>query len=165
MSEVEAKPFYISASLASIGRRVLARLTDGLILLPILGISYVLNSATSASAPVIAWALLGAGLTAAYEVALIATRGQTLGKMAFKLRVVVANDGSVPGWERAAARLALPVAVEGAVAVLWRGGGVLTGLLTLVIYLWAARDRFRQGLHDKAAGTIVVRTGSALAIE
>ncbi|MCL2550727.1 MAG: RDD family protein [Actinomycetia bacterium] len=86
----------------------------------------------------------------AYEGAMTAARGQTLGKMAMRIRAARLSDGAVPGpagWTRAAV-YALP--------------GVLTVILVgplfwLLNSLWCLWDQpFRQCLHDKAAGTVVV---------
>jgi uncharacterized RDD family membrane protein YckC len=84
---------------------------------------------------------------------MLSRTGQTLGKMALKIRVANFSDGSVPGsagWVRAAV-FALP-GILSAVCV-----GALFWLLNV---LWCTWDQpYRQCLHDKAAKTVVVRTG------
>ena len=87
-----------------------------------------------------------------YEVALIATRGQTLGKMATRIRVVRADNGLVPGWGKSFGRWLVP-AVFGIAGIYIP----FVGLIALLVYLWILWDRVRQGLHDKAAGTLVVK--------
>jgi uncharacterized RDD family membrane protein YckC len=91
---------------------------------------------------------------AAYEVGLTAWRGQTVGKIALGLQVVDAKTGAVPGWRQAFVRY-IPLYVPGLVLPAFgvRWGESVVGLLLLVSIL---ADRNRRGLHDKAAGTIVV---------
>jgi uncharacterized RDD family membrane protein YckC len=67
-----------------------------------------------------------------------AVRGQSLGKWLMRIRVVRQEDGRPPGWERAFLRS-------------WAGFFPI-GVLT------AAWDARRQGVHDRWAGTLVVRT-------
>jgi uncharacterized RDD family membrane protein YckC len=70
--------------------------------------------------------------------------------MAVGIRVVQMLDGSLPNWGQAISRWALP-AVAGLIPV--------TGALGwLLIYLWMLWDANRQGLHDKVAKTVVIRT-------
>jgi uncharacterized RDD family membrane protein YckC len=79
-----------------------------------------------------------------YETTLIALRGQTLGKVATRIRVVRLDDGAVPGWGPAFVRWLIPVAAS------------IVPFGALPVYLWLLWDRRRQGLHDKAARTLVV---------
>ncbi|SEN60224.1 Uncharacterized membrane protein YckC, RDD family [Actinacidiphila rubida] len=86
----------------------------------------------------------------AYEGGMTAARGQTLGKMAVRIRAARLSDGDVPGsagWTRAAV-----YALPGVLTV------VLVGpLFWLLNALWCLWDRpYRQCLHDKAARTVVV---------
>jgi uncharacterized RDD family membrane protein YckC len=93
-------------------------------------------------------------LSGVYEITLTALRGQTLGKMALGIKVLRAEDRGPVGWGRAAVRWIVPTVVgripEPAVSTLG----------TLLVYLWMLWDPMRQGLHDKAARTIVVRIRS-----
>ena len=86
---------------------------------------------------------------ALYEVALTAWRGQTLGKMGVGIRVVDVAGGGPPGWRKAFVRWLVPFAM-GLVPI----AGAFLGVLP---YLWILWDPRRQGLHDKAAGTLVVK--------
>jgi uncharacterized RDD family membrane protein YckC len=91
------------------------------------------------------------GLAAAiYEIALVATRGATLGKMALGLKVTRVEDGALPTWGQAFIRWLVPAAASYVPRV--------GGLIVLVIYLWMLwdPDRRNQGLHDKAARTVVI---------
>jgi uncharacterized RDD family membrane protein YckC len=86
-----------------------------------------------------------------YEAALVAWRGQTLGKMATGV-LVQRLDGARPGMARSTLR-ALP----------WLLTLVPVVLLPLLptVYLWALFTRDGRGLHDLLAGTHVVRTAPA----
>ena len=87
-----------------------------------------------------------------YEVSLTALKGQTLGKMAVRIRVVSAESGSLPGWGKAFGRWFVPSIVG--VIGLWIS---FVGLLALVIYASLLWDKRRQGWHDKAAKTLVIK--------
>jgi uncharacterized RDD family membrane protein YckC len=94
-------------------------------------------------------AVLGLIAAAAYEIVLVAMRGATLGKQAAGVRVVRAGTGQVPGWGASFGRwgiqcLASFIPYVGLPAV-W------------ISPLFSAN---RQGLHDKAAGTLVVTSGT-----
>jgi hypothetical protein len=88
----------------------------------------------------------------AYRVVTTALWGAGLGKWVLGLRIVVdpapgdASDLDAPGWARAWRRWLVP-----------QGPGLLplpgTGLLA---FAPAVTDRRRRGLHDRAAGTVVV---------
>ena len=84
-----------------------------------------------------------------YEVTMIALKGQTLGKMATSVRVVRADNGLVPGWGKSIGRWVIPTALGFIPLVGW--------LLSLLVYISLTWDRARQGWHDKAAGTLVVK--------
>lgn len=71
--------------------------------------------------------------------------GATPGKCLLDLRVVDARTGARPGYARAFVRYL----------------GYFVCFLTLGLgFLWIAFDRRRQGLHDKLAGTRVVRVAA-----
>lgn len=148
--------------LASPGRRLVARIIDVVIIvavaicLTIVGVAgLVLGSETEADV-LEAAALFGAfgGLAfftiivLLYEPTLIALRGQTLGKMAARVKVVQAEDGEVPGWGKAIGRWLLP----GLLGLI----PVVGGLLVLLVYLSLLWDDRRQGWHDKMGSTVVI---------
>lgn len=93
--------------------------------------------------PVLIWGI--------YEVGLIGTRGQTVGKMAMRIKVISASGEDPPAWG--------PTAIRWAVLVLPMTliPDIIGLTISLVIGVWFAWDRNRQGLHDKAASTYVVR--------
>lgn len=85
-----------------------------------------------------------------YEVTLTALSGQTVGKMLFGAKVVRADNGRTPGWWKSFARhLTLNVLNH---------LPVLGNLAALLIHLSPAFSNTLQGLHDRAAATVVVNT-------
>jgi uncharacterized RDD family membrane protein YckC len=141
---------------AHLGRRLLARLIDTVVLVVIdllLGLAIAgkdMNSSDVSRGKQVLLAVLVFVLYFAYEGAMTAARGQTLGKIALGIRAARLSDGAVPGragWVRAAV-----YALPGLLIV------VLIGpLFWLLDSLWCTWDRpYRQCLHDKAAKTVVV---------
>lgn len=143
------------ARLATIGQRFLARLLDALILaLPILllvlSTSDINQDEGIVNTPL--WAqLLSTVAAALYEVVLIRTSGQTIGKRALRIRVVRITDGRPPDWTASIMRYLLPI-LPALVPL------PFVFLLSPVVYLVAMLHPLRQGWHDRAAGTIVVKT-------
>ncbi len=88
-----------------------------------------------------------------YETVMIARLGRTVGKIAFGTRVVRVVDGERPGWSESVMRALVPLSLGAIPRV-----GVFLGVLVYSIALW---NPLRQGLHDKAAGTLVVRNATA----
>ncbi|WP_235032316.1 RDD family protein [Actinacidiphila yanglinensis] len=145
------------APLATLGQRFLARLIDTVVLVAVvvlvswaaLGdeIRHGTDEALGKRALV---AVLGYILYFAIEGAMTAARGQTVGKLALRIRAARLVDGGVPGsagWLRAAVYV-LPAVLS----------AILIGpFFWLVNSLWCTWDRpFQQCLHDKAAKTVVV---------
>jgi len=95
------------------------------------------------------WTVALAVLGAAYTIVPTARWGQTAGKLAVGTRVVVEADGSLPGLRRSALRWFVS---EGVARLPYLGL-----LISLVVLGSVVADPRRRGLHDKAAGTIVVR--------
>lgn len=145
------------APLATFGQRFLARLIDTAVLCALYLVMSVVVLAGDLSHPRDASStkqvLVGAlsfVLYFAYEGAMTAARGQTVGKLVLRIRAARLVDGAVPGnagWGRAAL-YALPGALS----------AILIGpVFWLVNSLWCTWDRpLRQCLHDKAARTVVV---------
>lgn len=153
-------PASVGARIAPLPRRVLAAVTDvvlvGLVALGLAvarvdltldaslaeGVATALELAATASVVAVVLGL-------AHEVIGIAVWGRTIGKWLFGL-VVHRADGDGPvGWYRAAVRAGVPF-VSGLAPV-------VGSLAPAVVYGWLLSDRERrQGLHDKAAHTIVV---------
>lgn len=134
--------------LADPGRRLAGRAIDtGLWLLPVAGVA-LLQGEGLTRAGLLGLGMLGYLLFGAYEIVLIGRYGRTLGKRLAGLAVVRRVDGARPGYGRAMLRWA----VYG--PILWLPAA---NLLLLGVWGWLLRDPARQGLHDKAAGTLVVR--------
>ena len=155
--------------LAGAGSRLGARIIDGIILavvtiillvaglLALVGVDIEDTESVEEGVEEGAAVFFGAVLAAAaigllYEVVLIATRGQTLGKMATRIRVVRADNGLIPGWGKSFGRWLVPAAF-----------GILgsyipfVGLVALLVYASILWGKNRQGWHDKAAGTLVIK--------
>lgn len=88
-----------------------------------------------------------------YEVTLVATTGQTLGKMLMGITVFRADNGILPGWKRSLKRCALLYLL-----FIIPYAGIFLVLLCYLSLLWG---RNRRGWHDRFAGTCVVTTGPA----
>jgi uncharacterized RDD family membrane protein YckC len=86
-------------------------------------------------------------LAAVQEIVLVASSGQTVGKLLAGVRIQ-RLDGTPPGWKSSALRAAPLLLVIFPVV-----GGEL---LMLLVYLWTLGARDQRGLHDRLAGTRVV---------
>lgn len=128
-----------AGGLAGWWARVGATIVDGLVLLiPNILLDLALGRAGEYG--------VGEVLYAAYVIIMLGRLGQTVGNMAVHTRAVDAASGQIPGYGKAAIRwlvlLVLNITVIG-------------GILNILWPLWDSRN---QTLHDKAAGTLVVRT-------
>ena len=138
--------------LASVGQRVVGALLDGVLISMVVVIPLLLGIVVfddlDGQPP--AWiALLLFAFGAVYTIVPTALWGQTPGKIAVGTRVVAEEDGSLPGWRRSALRWALPGALGRLPVVgLWVSLAVMGSLVV---------DPRRRGLHDRVAGTIVVK--------
>ena len=119
-------------------------------------------------------------VTILYEVLAVAVKGQTYGKLKTGLMVMSTSGGRV-SLGRSALRWLVPAVTSlcGVAAVLWAfvdssdsvwvwlgalmGYQVLCGApaVWLLLFVAALRDGHRRGVHDLAAGTIVVAERSA----
>lgn len=140
----------VATDAASFGQRFLARLVDGLVtLVPQLLVFATIDGYGR---------IIAAGaLEAIYEIPQLATWGRTIGKRAVSIRVVTTDGRAAPpSWAQSFVRVVLPEVLFlspsdtiAGVAPLW----------WLAIYLPVFFDPWRRGLHDRAAGTRVVRDG------
>jgi uncharacterized RDD family membrane protein YckC len=87
-------------------------------------------------------------LGAVYNTVGVALWGRTIGKMVVRCRVVRVDTGGPTGWWYAGIR-ALVVSLAWAVPYIALAAA-------MVVYGYAVLDPRQQGLHDKAAGTVVV---------
>ncbi|MFI9046736.1 RDD family protein [Streptomyces sp. NPDC053427] len=154
-----ADPLAGMPPLANRGRRLVARIIDAVIIgvpvtlimnLIVGWVDYTSTSSveTSKQATVSGVTML---VYLLYEGLMLTRCGQTVGKMAMKIRVAMLANGAVPagqaGWIRAAV-YTLPEIVPCCGFVFW-----------LVNVLWCTWDKpYQQCLHDKAAKTVVVST-------
>lgn len=140
--------------LGSIGMRAVAQLLDGLVIgIPLfvitfsMGLSLTNEDLTDSE---LLWiTVLWVGVSLIYNTVAIAVWGTTVGKWIARLKVVDRADGSPVSLNYAAVRALVPTVVQLVPAI---GPG-----LAIVVYLRAVFHPLRQGLHDAAAGTIVVK--------
>jgi uncharacterized RDD family membrane protein YckC len=130
-----AEPELPDVPLASIPRRMLARLIDYLILLVPAIVAAAAIPSSEVGFPVF-FVLLIAG--AAQDVLGTARWGQSVGKALMGIRVIEEHGHGPPDLWHALLRWWLPT--------------LLPPLL-----VWATWDKRRQGIHDRAAETLVVR--------
>ena len=129
---------------AGVGIRFLAFLIDVVIIGVVGGVlNGVAAAAQNSSVTVVIDVIVGV-LTLVYFIAMEATQGATLGKMALGLRVVKTDGSSPIGWTASLVRNILRI-IDG-----------LFAYLVGAIIIWTSPTKQRLG--DKAAHTLVVRT-------
>ncbi|GHF45522.1 MULTISPECIES: RDD family protein [Streptomyces] len=150
-----ADPLAGMPPLANRFKRLVARIIDGLIVgVPITAIFSAATRGwdpTQDNGKTSGLGILIAVVYFVYEGLMLTSRGQTLGKMAMKIRVGMLDNGAVPagsaGWTRAAV-YNLPEIVPCCGFLFW-----------LINVLWCTWDQpYHQCIHDKAAKTVVVST-------
>ncbi len=138
--------------LAPIGRRALAQVVDGLVVgipLFLVTLAWGGDITDPDNDNLVALTALWLGVNLLYNTATIALRGATVGKSLVRIKVVNRTDGSAVSWSYAAVRALIP-AVAGLIPVIGFA-------LNIAVYVRAFFHPYRQGLHDAAAGTVVVR--------
>lgn len=145
--------------LATAGSRLAAVMIDGLIFLPgvIVGglIPFLMRPATVELHPapsvgmILGYTLMGLYMLGfgIYQIIMLSTRGQTIGKKAMKIRVVKL-DGSQPGFVHAVLLRVIVNALPSAIPIV---GGIY-GLVDILFVFRADR----RCIHDMIAGTRVV---------
>jgi uncharacterized RDD family membrane protein YckC len=131
--------------LASIGRRFGASFVDGLLMwIPIALMIAIVGFASATSARVNGvwnfWFLVPSVIAVSYQALMLAARGQTLGKMALKVKVVNADGSPITtgqAWGREITRAVL-------------------GFLYIIDYIPAFFTKEKTTIHDLAAKTRVV---------
>ncbi|TDD73748.1 RDD family protein [Actinomadura rubrisoli] len=95
----------------------------------------------------------------AYYSIMHAKSGQTVGKRAVGIRLVRASDYAAVSWGQVCARQGFVYALTIAAAVLNALGpvGTLVGIASLLDNAWILWDPRKQAVHDKVAGTVVVK--------
>ncbi|MFJ4584355.1 RDD family protein [Streptomyces echinatus] len=153
-----ADPLSGMPPLADSGRRTLARILD-MILVGIVvwlltwafGVrEYAVDGDRIEAGKSFAQSLTAAVLYVAYDTVLISRTGQTLGKRWLGLRVADLENGATPSAQTSLIRaLVLWVPFAFCCACIW----------TAICGGWSFFDKpYKQGLHDKAAKTVVVST-------
>lgn len=144
--------------LADSGKRVLARVIDMILVGAVVWLltwgfgvnEYDVDSDRIEVGKSFWQSAVAAVLYIAYDTALTAGTGQTLGKKLLHLRVANLDNGATPSGQNALARA----------AVLWLPFAFCCACVwTAICGGWSFFDRpYKQGLHDKAAKTVVVST-------
>jgi len=144
--------------LADSGKRVLARIIDMILVAIVVGLvswafgfsRFTVDTDEMAFGDSFGREVVGAVLYIAYDTYLIAKSGQTLGKKLLNLRVANLDNGSTPSAQTALMRA----------AVLWLPFAFCCFCVwTAIAGGWSFFDKpYKQGLHDKAAKTVVVST-------
>lgn len=145
-------PAPVQDALAPLSRRAAAQLIDTLLVtLPVLAIASALGAFEGDgldTGGLLAVTALQVGLNIVYETVAIAVWAMTVGKRIVGIQVVRSDDGGAVTWTYACVRSLVP-SVALLVPVIGPGLGV-------VVYLRAFFHPLRQGIHDAAAGTLVV---------
>lgn len=141
--------------LASYGRRIGGAVIDEFIVLLPVAIGLVIWGLRPGD-DISDTTLLVLGLATAlsafvYETLMIGFLGRTLGKFAAGTRVVRADTGGRLGWFASVQRALVPVVASVVPEVGF--------LLAALVYGVAFVDPLRRGIHDRAAGSLVVRHG------
>ncbi|WP_393082502.1 RDD family protein [Streptomyces sp. LN704] len=145
--------------LADSGKRVLARILD-MILVGIVvwllswafGVTeYNVNADRVEYGKGLGQSVIAAVLYTGYDTFLIRKSGQTLGMKLFRMRVADLDNGATPSTQTSLIRaLVLWIPFAFCCACIW----------TAIAGGWSFFDKpYKQGLHDKAAKTVVVATG------
>lgn len=156
-------------SLASIAERAVAWILDLLLVMaPTLVVLVIVLAAVDLPAdagPEEVWAEIPRWLPAVpvliwvlYVVPAIAWKGQTLAQWLFGHRVARYTDGRRPHLDQAALRALLPAALAVSPLLVVSGNVFVVLPGWVACYAVAPSNPLLRGLHDFAAGTIVVRT-------
>ncbi|CAL9433867.1 hypothetical protein SUDANB58_02106 [Streptomyces sp. enrichment culture] len=142
--------------LADSGRRTLARIVDMILVGAVVWLltwgfgvaEYRMNEEEIGVGNSPWQSLIAAVLYMAYDTFLTARKGQTLGKKWLGLRVANLDDGATPSVQSSLVRA----------AVLWIPFAFCCACVwTIISGGWSFFDKpYKQGLHDKAAKTVVV---------
>lgn len=139
-------PFYNEPNF---GQRILARAIDTIVIIPIVVLVGVLAEGALRS-------ILGVVAVSVYEIAMVTTRGQTVGKIVMGTRIADLESGLNPPMANAALRWLTAIA-----------GGVVGGVLSLdwiglayplFVFAPILLGPLHRGLHDRVSSTIVTST-------
>lgn len=146
--------------LADSGRRTLARLIDMILVGVVVWLltwgfgvrEYNVDTGDVEYGKSFAQSLVAAVLYIGYDTFMISRSGQTLGKKLLNMRVANLDDGATPSVQTTLIRS----------AVLWIPFAFCCACIwTAIAGGWSFFDKpYKQGLHDKAAKTVVVSTAT-----
>ena len=144
-----------TVELAGPGARLGARILDEAMIFVVfiaalLALDQTLDSDVGSDVVFLVLAAVSLIFVLSYEVVMTALKGQTIGKMATNVKVVRADNGELVGWGKSIGRRIIPVLLAFIPFIGW--------ILALLVYISLTWDRTRQGWHDKAAGTLVIKT-------
>ncbi|HSP42193.1 MAG TPA: RDD family protein [Luteolibacter sp.] len=157
------------------GKRFLAGIVDSIVFIPLM-VADLLILQEGRPIPLLAgWAIISFMSYSVYSVVMHALYGQTLGKMATKVKVLAASETSVPGFKRALLResvyiMTMIASVVWFIVILLQDGftaAYLESNVNLAIGLFSIGWVFlelvtmlmnprRRALHDYIGGTVVV---------
>ena len=153
-----ADPLAGMPPLADSGKRVLARIIDMIIVGIVVWLlswafgfsQYTLNTDKMKFADSFGREVVAAVLYIAYDTVMMSKSGQTFGKQLLNLRVANLDNGATPSAQTSLMRA----------AVLWIPFAFCCACVwTAIAGGWSFFDKpYKQGLHDKAAKTVVVST-------
>ncbi|MET7443144.1 MULTISPECIES: RDD family protein [unclassified Streptomyces] len=153
-----ADPLAGMPPLAGSGKRVLARIIDMILVGIVIWLlswgfgfaQYTVDTDDIEYGKSFGQEVVAAILYIAYDTLMISRTGQTLGKRLFDLRVANLDNGATPSVQTSLTRA----------AVLWLPFAFCCACVwTAIAGGWSFFDRpYKQGLHDKAAKTVVVST-------
>ena len=142
----------VGLQLAPLARRVVGLVVDQLItVLPVVAVALAFGFRPDQSisdSTLFRLSVATAAVAFVYYSVMIGLLGRTVGKFAAGTKVVRAVDGGRVGWSAAVMRALVPLAF----GVVPQIGFVLS----VLVYGLAFLSPLRQGLHDRAAGTLVV---------
>jgi uncharacterized RDD family membrane protein YckC len=157
--------------------RLWSAIVDGLVFLPIAFLNNFLSDPQRDSGVLVVWAIISYSAYWLYSVLLHARYGQTLGKMATRIKVLDRSGGHIPTLKQALIRDSGYIIVN-TLFLIWFIYLVVTGRYTdssqllngpaiLLIYAslgWSlleiitmATNKKRRAFHDYIAGTVVVK--------
>ena len=136
--------------LAKRSARLLAALLDSLVLMPVVLLGLL---AAFAGSEAVGWmvGVAAAGAVAVYQLRLLSVEGQTIGKRALGLRIVMAADGALPGFVHAVVLRLFVMTALGMIPLV----GVLVSLADPLFIF----GEDRRCLHDYLAQTVVIQDG------
>jgi uncharacterized RDD family membrane protein YckC len=94
-----------------------------------------------------------------YETLMLMAGGATIGKRIMGLRVVRYVDAGHPAPYQVVLRVLMPAIGDvGSFTVKQESVGTALGLIPMLVYMSSLFDPLLRGIHDKAAGTVVLST-------